>query len=431
MKLKSRLLENIVSLFVLQGANYALPLLIVPHLVRTLGPENFGRAALAQAIALYFVVLTDYGFNLSATKKVVKAKGNPDELSSLFINVVSAKACLAAASLVAMALFATFVDALDKDYQLMAAAYVAVLGSSLFPVWLLQGLQKMRAVAVITIISRMIVTILIFTTIQHADDFRKAVAIQATGSLIAAFLGLAMVPKIVKLRFLAPSFRSIVAELRDGWHVFLATAGGALYTGSGVVFLALVAPPAVVGHYAAAEKLIKAVQGLISPISQAVYPHVASLLLSSKEDAMRFVRKLLKFQSGGMLAITVLLFALADPMTTLLFGSDYSESSTIVRIMSVVPFLVAINNVLGAQVLVQLGARKLLSLSIMVPALLHIALLYPVASIAGAVGVALIAVWSELLVAALRFFGIKRLHPEVALSLWGRQSGTNKHESCE
>ena len=43
----SALRKNIVWLFVLQGANYILPLVTIPYLVRVLGPGNLGRIAFA------------------------------------------------------------------------------------------------------------------------------------------------------------------------------------------------------------------------------------------------------------------------------------------------------------------------------------------------------------------------------------------------
>jgi polysaccharide transporter, PST family len=90
----ARLRGNIASLFVLHGANYVLPLITVPYLVRVLGPENFGRIAFVQAFIQYFVVLTDYGFNLSATRAVALVRDDPAKLSSLFSAVMIVKAAL-------------------------------------------------------------------------------------------------------------------------------------------------------------------------------------------------------------------------------------------------------------------------------------------------------------------------------------------------
>ncbi|MEJ2630544.1 MAG: oligosaccharide flippase family protein [Acidihalobacter sp.] len=120
----SVLRKNIVSLFVLQGANYVLPLITVPYLVRVLGPENFGRIAFAQAFIQYFVVLTDYGFNLSATRAVALVRDDPAKLSSLFSAVMIVKAALMTIGFGAMLLIVWLVPSFAQDWPLYVLVYL-------------------------------------------------------------------------------------------------------------------------------------------------------------------------------------------------------------------------------------------------------------------------------------------------------------------
>ncbi|EJL6346896.1 oligosaccharide flippase family protein, partial [Vibrio cholerae] len=52
--------KNVISLFILQGSNYVIPLLTLPYLTRTLGVEGFGIFGLVIAVAQYFVLFTDF-----------------------------------------------------------------------------------------------------------------------------------------------------------------------------------------------------------------------------------------------------------------------------------------------------------------------------------------------------------------------------------
>jgi PST family polysaccharide transporter len=63
-----RLFENSLSLFALQAANYILPFITIPYLIRILGTEKFGLTVFASAMMQYLAVFTDYGFNFTATE---------------------------------------------------------------------------------------------------------------------------------------------------------------------------------------------------------------------------------------------------------------------------------------------------------------------------------------------------------------------------
>ena len=81
---KKVILRNFLSLSSLQGINYLLPLIILPYLIRVIGPAKFGLIAFAQAFVQYFMILTDYGFSLSATRKISLCRADKKEVCAIF-----------------------------------------------------------------------------------------------------------------------------------------------------------------------------------------------------------------------------------------------------------------------------------------------------------------------------------------------------------
>lgn len=111
-----RVLANVGHLFLAQGINYIFPLLTLPYLTYTLGINGFGIYAFAQVIVQYFQVFTDYGFNLTATRKLAAAQNDTQEIDSIFWSVLIVKIALGIiATVIGGVLLAFFVT--DKEVR--------------------------------------------------------------------------------------------------------------------------------------------------------------------------------------------------------------------------------------------------------------------------------------------------------------------------
>ena len=130
---KKRFLKNFFSLAILQGLNYILPLLTLPYLIRVLGAEKFGLLAFATAIIGYFIVLTDYGFNFTATREVSLNIENNEKLNEIFSSVMIIKFMLFIISLFLLTILVIAFEKFNADPLLYYLTFGTVFGQILFP----------------------------------------------------------------------------------------------------------------------------------------------------------------------------------------------------------------------------------------------------------------------------------------------------------
>lgn len=87
----SVLIENIFSLLTLRALEYVLAFILVPYLIRVLGPLHFGMIAFMQGIMEYSNFV-DFGYSLTAPKAIAQAE--EQKIVILFSKYFYGKVCI-------------------------------------------------------------------------------------------------------------------------------------------------------------------------------------------------------------------------------------------------------------------------------------------------------------------------------------------------
>ena len=410
-------LGNFFSLSIVQFANYLAPLIILPYLFRVLGPSRYGLTELARAIAVYFLILTDYGFSLSATREISVHRDDSQRVSEVFSCVLLLKALLVVFSLVILSLIVFTVPRLRADWPLYYLSFASVLGMWLFPIWLFQGLERMKYIPLLNVTAKTLVIISVFVFIHSPDDYLYAPLLQSAGTILIGWAGLILALCLFPVRFRLPSVAALKRELANGWHLFLSKMAITLYTTSNIVILGLLTDPTFVAYYAAGEKIVRAVSdGLLVPLSQAVFPHVGRLASQSRAAALRFTARVAKLAGAVTVVLSVGLFLAAPYLAALVMHEKFAEGMVVIRILSPLPFLVVLGNLLGVQVLVNFGLQRLLTRILTLAGVLNVLLAVLLAGPFQHVGVAAASLTTEIVATTAIFITVRKK----GLNVFGR-----------
>lgn len=370
-KEKKTLISNIFSLMVLQGANYVLPLLTFPYLVRILGVDGFGLLAFATAIVSYFSIITDYGFNLTATRDVSINQGNIEKITEIFSSVMIIKMLLFLISLVVFLPIITLVEDIYKDYMIYLMTFGTVLGQVLFPVWLFQGLEKMKYITYINLFSKLIFTISIFYFVNDGDDILMVPLLNSLGGILSGVISLFVIVIKFRVSFKVQSITVIRNYLFDGWHIFLSRLLGSLYRNTNIVILGIIANTTIVGFYSIAERIIKIIQSFQDVFGNALYP-LFSRKIRGIKDFHKIEKKYMKYIIFIYFLASTSIFLLSEFIIYLLNGRAESHMVINLKIMSFVILVGGMNYYYGILGLIPLAQKKAFTKYIMYTGIINV-----------------------------------------------------------
>ena len=398
-----RVFKNLFSLFFLRGSLHFLHFITYPFLMRMLGLERFGLVVFAQSVIMFFSIVTDFGFNLSAVKEISVERENKERVEEIFNSVFLIKLFLAVAVFLILLLLVNFVDKFKSEKVFFLLMYGYLIGYVFFPIWFFQGLEDMKYITYFNLAGRVVYTVLLFSFVRNPDDYVLVAVFLSFSMILTGVSSFVLALKKYSVKLFFPHLPYLLQVWKKSFHFFLSNLFISLYNYSNVIFLGLFLGNTAAGLYSMAEKIFMAVSSLYLPLNDALYPYMA------KFKDFNFYKKIFKYSSLLNVVLLIGIILSAKWVILLVYGNDYVQSANVLRILSVGGMLWLPALLLGYPYLGVSGKDALVNNSIIFASVLHVVLLLLTSSFSGVYLVACLTVFTQSVVLAIRLYGVRRL----------------------
>ena len=329
--------NNFLSLSVLQILNMFLPLLILPFLVRNLGLENFGLLIFSQAFVAYFILITDYGFNISATREISTHKSDKEYVSKVFYSVFFIKIFLFLVSVVIFSIVIFSFELFRENYLLHYITFSMIIGQILFPIWYFQGIENMKMIAILNVIIKAIYTIMIFLFISSNEDLLYVAGFNSASFIIVGIIAFFMASK--NLNFISLDYDYVKSFFKESTMIFISNFFSSMYSISNSFLLGIFTNNTLVGIYGSFEKIITALKSLYFPLYQALFPYV-----SRQEDKKAVIKKLILPMGLSGFIMMITFYSFSEFFINLLYSNEeLIKNIDYFECMTIIPLLASIN----------------------------------------------------------------------------------------
>ena len=335
---------NFGYLSLLQVAGYVFPLISMPYLARVIGADGFGKIAFASAIVVWIQTISDWGFNLTATRDVAQNRNNKEVVSRLISNVLWARSVLTLLSGIILLLVVLLVPYLRENADIIFVTFLLVPGHILFPEWFFQAIEKMKYTTFFNLFLKLVFTVAVFVFIHKREDYLIQPLLTTIGYLLCGIGALYLIFKKWGYTLYKPQWTEIFKTIRNSTDVFINNLMPNLYNSFSVMLLGFFGGSTANGIYDGGNRFPVIFYQFQSVLSRAFYP-----FLSRRPDKHSFYAKL---NIVSALAGTVILVLISPLIIKIMLGDEFEKSVVVMQILSLSVVFLAMGYTYGTNFLI-------------------------------------------------------------------------------
>lgn len=314
--------NNFLSLSILNGINLIIPLVTMPYLIKILGTQLYGEIIYIQSILSYGTLLVSFGINTSGTRLVSLSRENTVKLNSIFSHIIYLRIFLFSLTALVLTLILTCTDVVSNEmYWVYLISMSLPLGEVLFPLWYFQGVERMHLITIAFALSKLLFLFGVFILIKGKEDYILFPALNSLSLLLMGFVSLFYILKKDGLKFVKLSWIQIYKILKSSLALFLSNISLHLFTLSNKVIIGGFVGFNEVSAYEVTEKMVNLFKKPQMILSQAIFPKTSR---GVKKTSLKKIA-LISFLIGILLFASLAL--MSEKLMTIFGGEDLIEYS--------------------------------------------------------------------------------------------------------
>ncbi|RZL44227.1 MAG: hypothetical protein EOP00_20680 [Pedobacter sp.] len=258
--------------------NLVTPLLVIPYIVSVCGEENFGKTAVGMAITFFLIVFVDFGSDIIGVREVAINRDNPAILNKIFTTTYMVKAVILIFVLIITSVIFLSLPYFHSENKMFFLGLLVLLGQFINPTWFLQGVENVKWITILNVISKTIYVVGIFLTIKHESDYIYINMWWGIGMIVSNFLVFVWVVKEHQFSFLSVSKSDIIKHIKKDFSMFSSQIFVSLQLYAPVVLISYFGNNLMAGQYRIVEQIIVIFKTYIFLFFNYVFPKVCYLI---------------------------------------------------------------------------------------------------------------------------------------------------------
>ncbi len=215
LRIDKKILENFTYISFLQVFLLLAPLVTYPYLVRILGQELYGLVLSAQMLASYASIIIDFGSNSVCAKHVSINRNDSYKVGEIVNSVISVRFLFFIVCFMIYMSVVLLIPQYRSHFLLFLLTYGLTFNDLLFPQFYFQGVEDMKAITIVNIVTKLVFIILIFIMVKSPDDYLLVPVLYSLGYTLGGVYSLYLIYHVQRIKFYIPRLVTLEYYVKD------------------------------------------------------------------------------------------------------------------------------------------------------------------------------------------------------------------------